>query len=221
VLPESERKSKMFVAFATPTFTGNCAFEMLGAMERTVGALSYERIPSTHLFFVDDDVGGFQPEDVARMLFSDADIVCAVPPMKSEGHESYAVALAHGDDGGPIQEGHLLHAFQVPTAFMRIRRHVLERLAEKSDTYSVLQADGTLKVVFNIFDCGPKNGEFVGEDTAFCDKALAEGFSIMVDPHVTLTHRGQKVWRGQFEAAIQSYLAGRNPVAGLTRRRRA
>ncbi len=240
-----------YVIFATPTLSSHVSYEFCGAMESAMSSLALSKIRSAHIFwpglqfvdaarnalstqflgeypdgtdffFVDDDVGGFTAEQVGKFVASPLDVIAGVPPLKGDrAVPEFPVHVASDDDGKPIMEGGLFLAYQIPLGFVRIKRAVLERFASESQTYSIAHADGSLKVLFNIFDCGPKNGEFTGEDTTFCDKCRAAGIDIWVDPDIKFQHRGSKRWEASLRDALRSYEAGQNPSAQVRKRRDA
>ena len=82
----------------------------------------------------------------------------------------------------------------MPTGFLRIKRHVLEKMAAASTKFKSLE-DGVWKDYYNIFEMGPgSDGQWYGEDDAFCRKWADMGGLIWVDPDIQFTHRGTKKW---------------------------
>lgn len=219
------------VFFAIPTFTGLLDYKCTGALMAAVGHLTERGISSrtwfmpnlqfvdvarnfqvtaflqdcpecTHLFFIDDDVG-FPPEKVVEFVLRDEDIVAGVYPMRKDGPQEYPVML-NFDDYSIVHKLGLLKAQRVPMGFCCIRRNVIEKLAAEGDTYVFAHRDELLKTVFNVFQRGPIDGEYHGEDVLFCMKAIRAGFNIWVDPDIQFTHRGYKHWAGTFRNAVQA-----------------
>lgn len=160
----------------------------------------------THLFFIDDDVG-FSPVDkVVEFINRPEDIVAGIYPLRKDGPpQEYPCMLDF--EGDTLKEAdHLVKGIQIPMGFTCIRRHVLEALARKCETYSFPHAEEGDKTVYNIFERGPIDQIYMGEDVHFSRKVQEAGFSIWVDPDIDFTHRGSKVWRGRFRNAINEYL---------------
>lgn len=159
-----------------------------------------------NLFFIDDDVG-FSPDAVIRFLECDKDIVCGVYPKKSDNDEWPCEILADRDTGKLIRDGNLCQATLAPTGFMRIKRHVLERMVEGVGIFQDTSANGTATECYDLFQTGydPDTRLWWGEDTRFCRRWVAMGGEIWVDPYIDFRHRGGKTWAGRFGSKIDSF----------------
>ncbi len=233
-----------YVVFATPTFSRHPSYEFCGAMEQAAFLFGRHGIKNTHLFypgfqfidaarnvlakmmledhqdatdffFIDDDVGSFQPEKVLEFVARQQPVVAASPPLKVMGDLQFPVALHATAEGNVIEVDGLMLARQVPAGFLRIKRPVIEQLAAKSDTYIVHEANGVQRVVFDIFNCGPQKGQFVGEDDYFCWRCAQEDIEIWLDPDVEFSHRGTHKWEGTFRKELSRFLNGTHPTAQL------
>lgn len=144
----------------------------------------------TDLVFIDADVG-FLPENLLRLVEVDRDINAGIYP-KKEDVEDFPILPIPGElwadkDGLVEVEG-------VPTGFLRIRRHVLEALAEEAQGFIGQAGDPVpYKVIFERTISGGKRRS---GDYAFCYKAREAGFKIHVDPEMEFTHTGAKTWAG-------------------------
>lgn len=163
-----------------------------------------------NFMFVDDDVGGWDPQKIVDFIHCPDPIVCGVYPQKSDG-EGWPVQLsADMDTGMLIEDRGYIGAELAPTGFMRIKRHVLETIAVQSKMFKdfdLVEGTGVPKEFYYIFESGPRedphaNMFYWGEDFYFCKKARANGFSIWVDPNITFTHRGQKRWQGALSSSL-------------------
>jgi len=89
-----------------------------------------------------------------------------------------------------------------PTGFMRIQRRVFEAMivhyALKTDTHGIMPFFETGMRVFN-------DGQWWGEDTAFCKKWTDMGGDVMVEPRLTFTHIGNR----EYEGNLHKHLMGR------------
>src|ERR1019366_1740169 len=106
---------------------------------------------------------------------------------------------------GNIQN-QLIETLEAPTAFMRIKRNVFDKIDLAHPEYKN----------YYTLDCGPsywqtgyvdgENGlrNFLGEDIFFCRQWIAMGEKIWIDPQVEFSHRGSFDWKGNFiEHAIE------------------
>jgi hypothetical protein len=93
----------------------------------------------------------------------------------------------------------------VGAGFLRIRRDALEILAAAYPE-KVEPGDGSgLDSVHWLFDAGPINGHFWGEDLSFCLKWREQGGYIWIDPNINFTHSGIKHWEGNLLTYLQAY----------------
>lgn len=102
------------------------------------------------LFFLDDDIG-WEPEAAVRMIQRPEDIVCGVYPLKRES-PGFPVTLEMTPDGGLIEQDGLYLAQLAPTGFMRIKRHVLEQMAQKVGKYYATDTNGKELLQFNVVE---------------------------------------------------------------------
>ena len=168
--------------------------------------------PGTDLFFLDDDVS-FPAEAVLRLLNHPADIVAGVYPHKNE-IGTWPAEIA-SRDGRLIQKDGAYLANLAPTGFMRIKRHVLERMAKDADTYPDRDATGRERRFYNIFECGYARGpgEWWGEDFAFIAKARGLGFDPYIVADIDFGHQGMREWTGNYGHAIAAWLEKQKEAA--------
>ena len=146
--------------------------------------------------FIDDDVG-WQAEDLLKLIRADGDIVCGAYPLKQD-LEDYPVRTLPGtlqarDDG-------LLEIEGAPTGFMKIKREVLVKIAEKKKwtqfrARSTKPADSLHTI---IFERSLVDGHRWSGDYNFCRECRGLGFKVFVDPEMFFTHEGSKQWSGHF-----------------------
>jgi hypothetical protein len=227
---------KPFVLFCTPTLDGTVHVNYLAAALATNELLEREGITvafnlisgdpylakvrnhcatdflhkygsvPTHMFFLDADVG-WPAEAALRMVRADKDVIAGVYPKRSD-NVSYPVDLMCDEKGVLIRDGDLVRAVIVPTGFLCVKRHVVEKFAGASGRYADI--DG--QHCYNIFQNGfhlesPETmwGRWWGEDTAWC-KYWQDvlGGEIWVYPDIDFTHRGPKIWTGNLKAQIDA-----------------
>ena len=171
----------------------------------------------TDFFFIDADLE-WDPEAVIRLLDHPADVVAGVYPKKNDTTE-FPCELLCVDDKLVEKDG-WYQARAVPTGFLRIKRHVLDKMAATSNVY--IDGTGGGEECHNIFEmgfCGDKvtetgKGEWWGEDYAWCKKYLDMDSTneIWVYPDIDFGHRGGKNWRNNFGNSVKAFESGKLPV---------
>lgn len=158
---------------------------------------------ATDLFFLDDDIG-WPCEKVLEFLRSDAPVIAGVYPHKLE-ITSWPCSL-EAVDGDLIENGGLYKAVLAPTGFMRIKRWVLEKLYETAPPYREMEADGRKFERRAVFLSGPaQDGEWWGEDYAFCNACRLADIDIWIDPVIPFYHRGTKRWGAQMSFSMDVF----------------
>lgn len=169
-----------WVLISTPTFEGRPGIEYVVSLTQTIQALDVAGIKwsmslqqgdpylakvrnrlasqfltefpgATDLFFIDDDVG-WPAAKVVDFLRRPEDIVFGCYPRKKDELE-FPVSLEMTDDGKRFVEHDGLYAAElVPTGFMRIRRHVIERMAQLVPRYIENDGAGRDLVQWSLFE---------------------------------------------------------------------
>ena len=218
-------KRKVF--FATPTYDFNFCAEYMASMMSTCIYLVHHKIEicaqlvggmcfidlarnkltkafldtdATDLFFIDADVG-WDYKAIKRFLDYDEEIVAGLVPKRKEPTFYHDNAVT-----GEISNGNLLASLEAPTAFMRIRRSVFEKMdlahPEYKDYFTLDCGSAYWQTGYVKGDNGKMN--FLGEDIFFCRQWIAMGEKIWIDPQVQFSHRGSYDWKGNFiEYAIE------------------
>ncbi|HLI11363.1 MAG TPA: hypothetical protein VKY65_07155 [Alphaproteobacteria bacterium] len=178
---------------------------------------------TTHLLFVDADIS-FEPEQVARMLRFDKDIVAGLYPAKVIDWQR--VPERFGKTNETLEEAGLVYVGEVckgealkmadgfataqyaGTGFQLIKRQALERMAAAypETKYKAIhvfprppQESANL---YALFDCviDPETGAYLSEDYAFCRRWRAIGGEIWLDLQSRLTHAGSHDYKGNVAA---------------------
>lgn len=149
------------------------------------------------MVFIDDDVG-WDAESLAKLvLFKDVDIVGGAYPLK-QNHEDYPVRTIAERELLQARPDGLLEVEGIPTGFMRIERHVIEKMAEhrRHLTYRPkgFHADEPPHQV--LFERMIVDGKRWSGDLNFCREARLLGFKVWLDPEMSFTHQGQQRWAG-------------------------
>lgn len=145
---------------------------------------------ASDMVMIDADVG-FGFSDFETLLKVDVDVVAGVYPYKDDD-EHYPVAIQQPVD----RKGRLIKMVYGPAGFMRIRRKVLEKLAETVPKYTDNE-HGLLHEFFPI----TKGHARTGEDAGFCRLANAAGFKVVALEGLDLQHTGEKTWSGKWDAS--------------------
>ena len=176
---------------------------------------SFLETSSTHLLFVDADIG-FRPDDVVRLVGHGKHVVGAPYPLRltswgpsairrlHEGEDVRTAGLDYvGEPFGPPDENGLMPARYAGTGFLLISRQAIEfmvgRYPELRCRHThVACADGARDVPA-LFDCliEPETRCYLSEDYAFCHRWRAVGGDIWLDTRVGLTHCGMSEFAGE------------------------
>jgi predicted O-methyltransferase YrrM len=139
----------------------------------------------TELVFLDADVT-FEPDALVQLCHRDCDIVGGVYPYRREGSDHMPVRLMAGAecvDGLREVEG-------LPTGFMKIKRHVFEKMADGRPWFYDKVYPTTLH-----FDRPAPGDDHVrwGGDIDFCNRWRALGGKLYADEELRLGHVAQIV----------------------------
>lgn len=160
---------------------------------------------ATDLFFLDDDVGA-SAEAVIKFLNRPEDVILGAYPKKQKERDFPVELAADMATGALIERDGLVKVLGGPTGFMRIRRHVIERLVRDCGTFVDNDSEGIERVSPNLFRTGVgTDRRFYGEDWQFCQDVQAAGFEVWCDPDIEFTHRGNNVWKDRLSLHLDTY----------------
>lgn len=156
---------------------------------------------STHLFFVDADIG-WEPWHLLVLLNRDVDVIGGLYPMKTMPVK-WVVNGFEGAEEGP--DG-LQEVSKTGTGFLLVKRHVFEKLNEHPAT-KPFNNDIGLPPELNpymktYFDTAVRENRYYSEDWTFCENWRDLGGKVWVDKRVLLKHTGHYV----FDYAVQQPL---------------
>lgn len=168
-------------------YSGNCHVDS----SRNRLARDFLKSDCTDYMSLDADVA-WVPRDLIELLGYDRDVVAGVYP-KKHGDDTYPLLMFDGEIWSD-KDG-LIEVKGVPTGFLRIRRQVLQRLADESVHYNARNEaqDGAMALIFErqVID-----GTLWGGDYVFCRKARTAGFKIYIAPEMRFEHSGEENWTG-------------------------
>ena len=144
--------------------------------------------------FIDDDIS-FPANAISLILASDNEIVGGAYPIKSE-MQQYPMQIALSPiDGAPIRCKDLIGCKYLPTGFMKIKKSVFKKLAEK---YPDNVHNGKTSFFREYYWPG-----FHGEDLYFCRLCRDAGIDIWLYPDIDFGHCGEKWYTGNFSKHIK------------------
>ncbi len=168
-------------------YSGNCHVDS----SRNRLARDFLKSDCTDYMSLDADVA-WAPKDLIELLGYDRDVVAGVYP-KKHGDDTYPLLMFDGEIWSD-RDG-LIEVKGVPTGFLRIRRGVLQRLADEAVHYNARNEaqDGAMALIFErqVID-----GTLWGGDYVFCRKARAAGYKIYIAPEMRFEHSGEESWTG-------------------------
>ena len=141
------------------------------------------------LVFIDGDQG-WNGNDFIKLISHQKDVIGGVVVGKKD-HIMYNAKPALG--GFKLDEDGLIEVMGVGTGFLRISKRALHMMWDLAEPYKYESRDAR-----NVFVNGVIDGEYYGEDIAFCKKWASLGEKIYIDPTITCSHVGKKEWRGNF-----------------------
>ena len=160
---------------------------------------------STHLFFVDADIG-WEPWHLLALIMRDKDVIGGLYPMKTLPIKW----VVNGIPGAESVDDGLLEVSKTGTGFLLIKRHVFEKLDAHPGVIPYT-ADIGLDPMYNefmktYFDTAVRDGRYYSEDWDFCEKWRDQGGQVFVDKRVTLKHSGSYVFSNENEAELKAKL---------------
>lgn len=155
--------------------------------------------PCTDLFFVDADIGA-DPDDFIRMIEHPVDVVLGL--YRARVNPEVYTFLSHDVLKRDPDTG-LVAVRAGPGGFLRVRRHVIEKMAAslRPDQWATMPVGND--VVPTLFDFNQRNGHYLGEDTHFFLKWEEMGGKTWVDPDIELQHYGAQVYSSTFAVFLE------------------
>jgi hypothetical protein len=166
---------------------------LISRARNTLTAKFLEQKESTHLFFVDADIG-WEPWHLLVLLNRNVDVIGGLYPMKTMPIK-WVVNGFEGAEEGP--DG-LQEVSKAGTGFLLMKREVFEKLnvhpavkQYKNDIGLDPKYDQHLKTYF---DTAVRQNRYYSEDWTFCENWRDLGGKVWVDKRVLLRHSGSYVF---------------------------
>lgn len=139
----------------------------------------------THMLQIDSDLA-WDADAPRKMLQRNADIIGGTYPVKTDVVNTYTVAK----DGNVVRG--------LPGGFIMIKREVIEKMASELPKYSVATMDYGLIEVAPLWTREMKTDSYVGEDFAFCNRAIEAGYTLEIYEDINFKHFGTKTFEGNY-----------------------
>lgn len=143
------------------------------------------------MVFIDDDEY-WDEQALIDILLSEKAVVALPVVNKSDKDTAYNVNISSTNKQDPI-DGYI-EAATTGTGFLKLTREVIVKLWESNTALTFRN-----KVLKNICEYTYLNGSFVGEDITLSRKITELGYTIWVNPNYTVSHIGNKMYRGDFK----------------------
>lgn len=141
-----------------------------------------------YVVFIDDDEY-WQEQYLIDIILSPKDVVCL--PVVNKGEKiGYNILSNLGKKDE--QDGYY-QTNKVGAGFLKLSRKVLVDLWESNTKLAFRN-----KTLSNICEYTASNGEFIGEDITLSNKIRELGYKIWVNPQHTVSHIGNKMYKGDF-----------------------
>jgi len=163
------------------------------------------------IVFIDSDIG-WKPEQLIRLLSHNVDLVGGTYRRRTDISEMYVLKIREIDKGINPNKDELLEVEGLGCGFMRMTRRCYRLLWEISEKYE----DNSGKRNKMVFNLSIRDGIFTSEDISLCYKWQDLEEKVWLDPYITCTHTGMKVYEGDFMQWIKSLDLQKNVVRPLT-----
>ena len=153
---------------------------------------------STHLMFIDSDIG-WEPWHLLVMLNARKDVIGGLYPMKSLPVK-WCVNGIPGKENGTPEEPNIVEVSKTGTGFLLIKRDVFEKLNQHPATRPFNNDIGLPEelnpYMKTYFDTAVRENRYYSEDWTFCENWRDLGGQVFVDKRVLLRHVGTYVFDG-------------------------
>jgi len=155
------------------------------AYERNILLQTFMNSNCTHLLCIDSDIA-WEMNAPLKLLNHNKEFVCATYKIRAGDHQGYVITRLSKEE--EIHDGDLIKIDKVGFGFVLLKRDAVQKMQNKfSELYFKNEAfDG-----YGFFSMENINGEFMGEDYAFCHRARLADIDIWCDTNITLNHAGK------------------------------
>jgi hypothetical protein len=156
--------------------------------------LAYHENYDTMVFIDDDEY--WNEQVLIDIIVSDKDVITVPVVNKGDKNISYNIFLpteiiADEKDG-------YIKTKKTGTGFLKLSRNVFVDLWNSNT-----EVNFRGKKLKNICEYGIQVDDFIGEDITLSRKITELGYTIWVNPHYTVSHIGNKIYKGNFAKSIE------------------
>ena len=166
---------------------------LISRARNTLVAKFLQNTQSTHLMFVDADIG-WEPWHLLVLLDRDVDVIGGLYPLKSLPIKW----VVNGFDGAEEGENGLQEVSKTGTGFMLVKRHVFDKLNSHPAVKPFANDIGLPKELDQhlrtYYDTAVRENRYYSEDWTFCENWRDIGGQVWVDKRVLLRHTGTYVF---------------------------
>jgi len=159
---------------------------------------------STHLMFIDSDIG-WEPWHLLVMLNARKDVIGGLYPMKSLPVK-WCVNGIPGKESGTPEDPNIVEVSKTGTGFLLIKRDVFEKLNQHPATRPFNNDIGLPEelnpFMKTYFDTAVRENRYYSEDWTFCENWRDLGGQVFVDKRVLLRHVGTYVFDGMSQEKL-------------------
>jgi len=159
--------------------------------------LAYHQNYDVMVFIDDDEL--WDEKVLIDILLSDKDVITVPVVNKGDKDISYNIFLSEkievDENDGYIKTK------KTGTGFLKLSRKVFVDLWESNT-----EVNFRGKKLKNICEYGILVDDFIGEDVMLSRKIIELGYTIWVNPHHTVSHIGNKMYKGNFAKSIETKL---------------
>ena len=154
-------------------------------------ALAYKENYDTMVFIDDDE--SWKEHALIEIIQSNKDVVAL--PVVNKGYTDIGFNVWLNKDSEKDPSDGYIKINKCGTGFLKLSRKVIDDLWNSNT--ELLFRNKKLK---NICEYTYVNGEFIGEDITLTKKIKELGYDIWLNPNYTVSHIGNKMYKGDFKA---------------------
>ena len=153
-------------------------------------ALAYKEKYDVMVFIDDDEY--WKEDALLEIIQSKKDVICLPVVNKTDKEVGFNVWL-NSNNTKDETDGYI-KVDKCGTGFLKLSRKVIEDLWESNTELAFRN-----KKLKNICEYTYESGEFVGEDITLTKKIKELGYDIWLNPKHTVSHIGNKMYKGDFQ----------------------
>lgn len=159
--------------------------------------LAYQQTYDTMVFIDDDEC--WDEKVLIEIILSEKDVVSVPVVNKGDKELSYNIFLPNQIEKDE-SDGYI-KVKKTGTGFLKLSKKVVVDLWNSNS-----EIEFRNKKLKNICEYGVLVDSFMGEDITLCRKIIELGYDIWVNPNYTVSHIGNKMYKGNFTKSFEDKL---------------